>query len=162
LAGSAEGAFNKAYGKDAWWRYAGATLHAAQPALEVAGMVATLPLGGGMGMMDGAALTTLGLAGRTAKIASQFSASTIDDAVVYAMGPNKAIHLFAPKHNLGNLVASLGGQRNLVRAVLNAANGKLPSNGVFNNIPVSVGGQTVFIRGSVVNGIPKLGTMFVH
>jgi hypothetical protein len=68
--------------------------------------------------------------------------------------PNKIAHLFAGKHNLGGVVTKLGGQENTVRAVLNAANGKLPSSGVFNNIPVNVGGQNILIRGSVVNGVP--------
>jgi len=44
---------------------------------------------------------------------------------------------------------------------LNATNGKLPASGVFNNILVNVGGKTVFIRGSVVNGVPRIGTMYI-
>ncbi|MBK7635484.1 MAG: hypothetical protein IPJ13_15335 [Saprospiraceae bacterium] len=92
---------------------------------------------------------------------SQFSSSTIDDAVAYAM-KNKVTHVFGKAaHNLDPLVAKLGGQENTFRAVLNAANGKLPSSGVFNNIPVNVGGYNVMIRGSVVNGVPKIGTMFI-
>ncbi|MES2619690.1 MAG: hypothetical protein V4615_02480 [Bacteroidota bacterium] len=75
--------------------------------------------------------------------------------------PNKVSHLFASKHNLGPLVSKLGGQENTVRAVLNAANGKLPASGVFNNIPVNVGGQTIFLRGNVIDGVPRLGTMFI-
>ena len=57
--------------------------------------------------------------------------------------------------------AKLVGQENTFRAVLNAANGKLPASGVFNNIPVNVGGQTIFLRGNVIDGIPRLGTMFI-
>jgi YD repeat-containing protein len=96
------------------------------------------------------------------KLITQFSSRTIDDAVGLVMkDPNKIAHLFAGKHNLGGVVTKLGGQENTVRAVLNAANGKLPSNGVFNNIPVNVGGQNILIRGSVVNGVPRLGTMFI-
>lgn len=74
---------------------------------------------------------------------------------------NDVRHIFAAKHNLGSLVNRLGGQENTIRAVLNAANGKLPVSGIFNNIPVNVGGQTLFIRGSVVNGVPRIGTMFI-
>ena len=96
------------------------------------------------------------------KLLTQFSSSTIDDAVGLVMkDPNKVAHLFPAKHNLGSLVTKLGGQENTVRSVLNAANGKLPSSGMFNNIPVNVGGSTVFIRGNVVNGVPRLGTMFI-
>lgn len=92
----------------------------------------------------------------------QFSKSTIDSAVeLVTRDSNKLGHLFAPKHNLTALVNKLGGQENTVRAILNAANGKLPSSGVFNNIPVNIGGQTIFIRGNVINGIPRLGTFFI-
>lgn len=59
------------------------------------------------------------------------------------------------------MVNKLGGQENTIRAILNAANGKLPASGVFNNIPVNVGGQTIFLRGRVVGGIPRIGTMFI-
>ncbi len=81
-----------------------------------------------------------------AKAITQFSGRTIDDAVGLVMkDANKLNHLFPAKHNLGGLVNQLGGQENTIRAVLNAANGKLPASGVFNNIPVSVGGQTGII-----------------
>ncbi len=96
-----------------------------------------------------------------AKLLTQFSSSTIDDAVAYAM-KNKVTHVFGKEaHNLDPLVTKLGGYENTFRAVLNAANGKLPSSGVFNNISVNVGGYNVMIRGSVVNGVPKIGTMFI-
>ena len=92
----------------------------------------------------------------------QFSKNSIDDAVKAVMkDQNKVDHLFNPKHNLGKVVSKLGGQENTIRAVLNAANGKLPANGVFNNVPVKVGGQTILIRGNVINNIPRLGTMFI-
>lgn len=59
------------------------------------------------------------------KLISQFSSSTIDDAVAYAM-KNKVTHVFGKAaHNLDQLVTKLGGQENTFRAVLNAANGKL-------------------------------------
>ena len=96
-----------------------------------------------------------------AKLISQFSSRTIDDAVAYAMN-NKVTHVFGKAaHNLDPLVTKLGGQENTFRAVLNGLNGKLPSSGVFNNIPVNIGGYNVLVRGSVVNGIPKIGTMFI-
>jgi len=96
-----------------------------------------------------------------ARLLNQFSSRTIDDAIRWASRPEKLTHIFAPKHNLGPLTNQLGGQQNTLRAVLNAANGKLPASGVFNNIPVNVNGYTIFLRGSVHNGIPKLGTMFI-
>jgi RHS repeat-associated protein len=97
------------------------------------------------------------------KLISQFSASTIDDAVGLVMkDPNKVDHLFAAKHNLQPLVNQLGGEENTVRSVLNAANGSLPSSGLFKDIPVAVGGQTILIRGNVIDGVPRLGTMFLR
>ena len=96
------------------------------------------------------------------KLLNQFSTSTIDDAVGLVMkNSNDVKHIFAAKHNLGPLVNKLGGQENTIRSVLNAANGKLPASGVFNNIPVNVGGQTIFLRGNVINGVPRIGTMFI-
>jgi hypothetical protein len=74
---------------------------------------------------------------------------------------NALNHIFAAKHKLGPLVSKLGGQENTIRAVLNAANGKLPASGIFRDIAVDVGGQTVFIRGNVINGVPRLATMFI-
>jgi len=74
---------------------------------------------------------------------------------------NKLNHLFPAKHNLGPLVNKMGGLENTIRAVLNAANNKLPVSGVFNNISVNVAEQTVFIRGNVINGVPHLGTIFI-
>lgn len=73
---------------------------------------------------------------------------------------NNINHIFDAKHNLGPLVNKLGGQRNTVNAVLNAGNGKFPTSGVF-KFPVSVGGQNVWIKGAVHNGMPKLGTMWI-
>ena len=95
------------------------------------------------------------------RLLPQFSKSTIDDAVQWASRKDKLRHLFPTKHKLAPLVKQLGGQRNTVRAILNAANGRLPSRGVFENIPIDVKGYTVYIRGSVHDGIPKLGTMFI-
>jgi len=92
----------------------------------------------------------------------QFSSSIIDDAVSLVMkDARKLEHLFPAKHNLGPLVNKLGGQENTVRAVLNAAKGKLPASGLFKDIPVNVSGSTVFIRGNVINGVPRIGTMFI-
>ena len=96
------------------------------------------------------------------KLLSQFTESTINDAVQLVIkDKNKLAHLFPSKHKLDGLVESLGGYENTVRAVMKAANGKLPSNGLFKDIPVVVNGSTVYLRGNVINGIPRLGTMFI-
>jgi RHS repeat-associated protein len=96
------------------------------------------------------------------KLIGQFSKHTIDDATALVMkNSNDIRHIFDPKHKLGTLVSKLGGKENTIRSVLNAANGKLPSSGLFNNIPVTVGGQTIFLRGNVINGVPRIGTMYI-
>ena len=114
---------------------------------------------GTAGFSRGAGTAVSGTAGTQA--ANQFSGRTIDNAVGLVMrDANKVNHIFAPKHNLGGLVNQLGGQENTIRATLNAASGQLPASGVFNT-SVSVGGQNVFIRGSVIDGIPRIGTMYI-
>jgi len=96
------------------------------------------------------------------KLLTQFSESTIDKAVdLVVKDGNKLIHLFPSKHNLKPLVSKLGGKEKTIRAVLNAANGKLPISGIFKDIPVNVAGVTVLIRGNVIDGVPRLGTMFI-
>jgi hypothetical protein len=93
---------------------------------------------------------------------AQFSQRTIDESVNAIMtDPNKVSHIFASKHNFGPLVKQFGGQQNTVRAILNATNGRLPASGVFNNISVNIGGFNVILRGNVINGIPRIGTMFI-
>ena len=104
-----------------------------------------------------------GLEASTAvRVMPQFTASTIEAAVNYVVdNPAKVAHIFNKAgHNLEPLVSKLGGQENTVRAVLGALNGKLPSVGTFERV-VDVGGQSVVVRGSVVGGIPKIGTMFI-
>jgi hypothetical protein len=59
------------------------------------------------------------------------------------------------------LVKKLGGYEKTIRRVLNDANGKLPNSGIFKDVLVPIEGYNVYIRGSVVDGTPKLGTMFI-
>ena len=78
---------------------------------------------------------------------------------------NKANHIFGKAaHNLDPLVSAMGGEENTIRAVLNEANGSFPSSGVFNEsmVTANVAGYIVCLRGSVINGVPKLGTMFIR
>lgn len=74
---------------------------------------------------------------------------------------DKIGHIFGnAEHNLGPLAQQLGGQTNTVRAVLNAANGSLPASGNFVT-QVMVQGVNVEVRGAVVDGVIRVGTMFV-
>ncbi len=92
---------------------------------------------------------------------SQFTGSTIEKAVRIIMNNrNNLRHIFAQKHNLSSVISKLGGQEKTIRAVLNALNGKLPSAGVFEKT-IRVAGENIVVRGSVVKGVPRIGTMFI-
>ena len=92
----------------------------------------------------------------------KFTQDRLNEAVNLIMrDENKLNHIFASKHKLQQLVSQLGGEENVIRAVFNASNGKLPASGLINNVPVVVNNQTVILRGNVVNGVPRIGTMFV-
>ncbi len=98
---------------------------------------------------------------KSTKLLAQFTSKTIDDATTYAMRTQNNIdHIFAAKHKLGPLVNKLGGQKNTIRSALNAGNGMFPANGLF-KFPVNIGGQNVWIKGTVGAGMPKLGTMWI-
>jgi len=92
---------------------------------------------------------------------SQFSNGTVDNGVSVSMRTQNNIdHIFNSKHNLGSLVSKFGGEANTLKAVINAANGRFPANGVFNRILVILEGQDVYLNGIVKNGVPIISTMF--
>ena len=93
---------------------------------------------------------------------TQFSAHAIEEGVKYATSPTKIRHIFQNfGHNLNQLVEQLGGRESTVRAILNEASGKLPASGLFEDVVVKVGGYDVYIRGVVIDGVPKLGTFYI-
>lgn len=55
----------------------------------------------------------------------------------------------------------LGGQENTIRAIIKAAITHLPAEGIFEDVVIKVAGSTVYVRGRVMNGIPKIGTFFI-
>lgn len=69
--------------------------------------------------------------------------------------------MFQKKHNLGLLLEKLGKEERVVLEILKSVEGKLPASGLFKDIPVDVCGLTVHVRGMVVNGIPRLATIFI-
>jgi hypothetical protein len=102
-------------------------------------------------------------AGQAVGTTHRFSSAAINEGVEWFFNTeNKRKHVFdKPRHNLDRLVESLGSERNTVRAVLDSANGAIPASGLFEDIPVVVGGYIVYIRGVVIDGVPKIGTMFI-
>lgn len=95
-----------------------------------------------------------------------FSDSAINDAVRYATSPNNLNHYFhgnLHNHNFGDLLQTFGGnERELVRTAIQGANGaySVSTEGLF-SANVNIYNQTVTITGRVVNGVPKVGTMYI-
>lgn len=80
---------------------------------------------------------------------------TLDDA----LRPDKLDHVFDPKHNFGPLVQRFGSRENAMEQIVRNIGGPLPASGPF-RVARSIGGQTVIIRGAVVDGTPRIGTAF--
>ena len=85
-----------------------------------------------------------------------------EEAINYATTDTKVKHIFEkPMHKLDELTRQLGGPENVIRAVLNNLSGKMPFNGVFKNIQVTVEGFDIYLHGRMMDGVPKIGTMFI-
>lgn len=94
-----------------------------------------------------------------AKATTNTASGAADDALAYATRAEKLDHIFVDKHNLGPLVEQFGSREAVAQQMLNSVKGLTPASGTF-EIPVTIGGQTVVVRGAVVNGVTKLGTAF--
>lgn len=95
-------------------------------------------------------------------IVGGFSEGVIEEAVKYAMNDRKIEHIFdKPMHKLDPLVAKLGGHECTIRAVLAELNKTGIKEGIFEDVRVCVAGYDVYVRGRVINGVPKIGTFFV-
>jgi len=62
-------------------------------------------------------------------------------------------------HNLDPLLQQFGSREAVVEQMLSGVKGLTPASGTF-QIPVTISGQTVVVRGAVVDGVVKLGTAF--
>ena len=75
---------------------------------------------------------------------------------------NKAAHLFDnPKHGLESIINTAGSNENLAKMVLKQLYKKGLDDGLFINVDVDVLGSNVTTRGGVIDGIIKLGTMYI-
>lgn len=81
------------------------------------------------------------------------------DALAYATKPAKLGHIFEPKHKLDPLVRRFGSEQAVMHEVLSSIEGLVPKAGIF-GVATQIGGQTVIVRGAVVNGVVKIGTVF--
>ena len=95
----------------------------------------------------------------TTSLSRSVATNTVDDALAYATRAEKLDHIFVPRHNLDPLVQQLGSREAVVQQMVNSVKGLTPASGTF-EIPVTIGGQTVVVRGAVVNGVTKIGTAF--
>ena len=75
---------------------------------------------------------------------------------------NDFYHIFGnTKHKLDNLVKLFGGERELLRVALDELNGKVPFDRAFEDVVILIRGQPVYLRGKIVNEIPRISTMFI-
>lgn len=110
----------------------------------------------------GLAGTGIRLAGRAAGGAAggtRVLSTTERTALDYATRPQKLDHVFVPKHNLDPLVRQFGSREAVMEQMIRNVGGQLPKSGPF-QVTREIGGQTVVIRGAVVDGVPKVGTAF--
>ena len=84
-----------------------------------------------------------------------------EKSVAYALKSNNQNHYFKVKHKLEGITQKMGGKENVTKAVIKHAIGRLPFNGIFENVLVPVGGYNVYISGRVMNGVVKIGTMYM-
>ena len=87
---------------------------------------------------------------------SDAQAKTLADA----LRPDKVAHVFDPKHNFGPLVETYGSEEAAMEQIVRSLDGvALPSSGTF-EVTTQVAGQSVVIRGAVVDGVARIGTAF--
>lgn len=92
---------------------------------------------------------------RAARALTSAEQRTLDDA----LRTQKLDHIFVPKHNLDPLVQQFGSREAAMEQIIRSIGGPLPEAGPF-EIVQNIGGQPVVIRGAVVDGIPRIGTVF--
>jgi hypothetical protein len=92
-----------------------------------------------------------------------FSETDIEEGIKHVMSDHNRInHIFGKKmHNLDLLVNKLGGKENTIRSIINTLHNKVPFNGIINDIVINVVGYDIYVRGRVMNGILKIGTLFI-
>lgn len=90
-----------------------------------------------------------------------FTKEAIEEGVEYVM-KNKRIHIFKKDmHNLAQLIQHYGSEEEAVRAILKELSGKLHFNESFEDVPLNIAELVVYVRGVVMDGIPKIGTLFI-
>jgi hypothetical protein len=101
--------------------------------------------------------------GLTRGISALKPRNVFDDTLKAALKPNTLRHVFGKaQHGLDPLVKQLGSEEKVMTEVVKGLTKiKLPQAGLFEE-PVLIAGRTVTVRGAVVDGIPRLSTMFIE
>ena len=98
----------------------------------------------------------------SSNLLSQFSSGTLDDATQFILS-KKVKHIFEgrlhPKPYLTTIADQMGGRQNMIRSALDQMNGQFPSAGKF-ELPITLGGHNLQVRGFVNRGRPIINTMF--
>ncbi len=112
----------------------------------------------GGGYTASAPLVMGGTLGGGVKLGQQ----ALDESIEWATKSNKLNHLFGKaKHGLEPLVEKIGSREGVVKEVLTKANGAF-SRAAGAEVSVSVEGTVVSMRGALVDGLYKVGTIFVR
>ncbi|MFB7877651.1 hypothetical protein ACFC06_20575 [Nocardia sp. NPDC056064] len=101
------------------------------------------------------------LAQRMADIAKA-ARDKLKGSLDYALDKEAMGHVFVPKHKLDNLVKSLGGEEATMTKIIENVQG-VPD-GVYNaSNPLvrTINGETVHIRGAMIDGVFKIGTAYI-
>jgi hypothetical protein len=98
----------------------------------------------------------------TRAIVRRAAPNVLDETLRAALRPNTLRHIFGQaRHGLDPLVTKLGSEEAVMRQVVSGlGRTSLPEAGRF-EVAVNVLGRNVTVRGAVVNGIPRVGTMFI-
>jgi hypothetical protein len=78
-------------------------------------------------------------------------------------GANKLFHIFGdPGHNLAGLVSTFGSEEAAYGAILQGTEAAVQQQGLTGvfQTTVKVGGETITVRGNVMDGVVKIGTAF--
>jgi hypothetical protein len=74
---------------------------------------------------------------------------------------NKMSHIFRDEHLLDPLVEKYGSAEGVVAQVSQGLSSlPLPTSGIFVGAPLMIGGQPVVVNGTIINGIPRIGTFY--
>lgn len=102
--------------------------------------------------------------GRAALLATALGgAEAVGEGESLVADANKLHHIFSdPDHNLGELVEHFGSEKATFNAVQRATQAGVKGLSDVFETTVKVAGQSVTVRGRVIDGIARIGTFFIR